>query len=101
MARTVGGAEAPPTFSVSTPKESPLTHADREPAHPQAADRAEGEDEDAGASRSSAEAGRLHARLHDDAEEAELGPSQGRARPADERDGGRLVHPGGGAQPPG
>ena len=61
----------------------------------------QGEDEDACAARGSAEAGRLHARLHDDPEEAELGAAQGRARAADERDGGHDLHPGRGAQPAG
>ena len=41
-----------------------------------------------------AEARRLHARLHDDPQEAELGAAQGRARAADERDGGHDLHPG-------
>ena len=44
---------------------------------------------------------RLHARLHRDAEEAELRPSQGRPRPAHQRHGGHLLHPRRGAQPPG
>ena len=44
---------------------------------------------------------RLHARLHDDAEEAELRAAQGRAREADEPDGGRRLHPRRGAQPAG
>ena len=48
-----------------------------------------------------AEARRLHARLHDHPEEAELGAAQGRARPADERDGGRRLHSRRGAQPAG
>ena len=46
------------------------------------------------APRRAAEAGRLHARLHDDAEEAELGAAQGRARAADEPDGGHAYIPG-------
>ena len=54
----------------------------------------EGEGEDPCAPRRAAEARRLHARLHDDAEEAELGASQGRARAAHERHGGRRLHPG-------
>ena len=54
-----------------------------------------------GAHRRPAAPGRLHARLHRHAEEAELGSAQGRARPADQRDGGHLLHPGRGPQPPG
>ena len=48
-----------------------------------------------------AAARRLHARLHGDAEEAELGAAQGRPRPAHQRDGGHLLHPGRGPQPSG
>ena len=48
-----------------------------------------------------AEARRLHPRLHDDAEEAELGAAQGRARAADERDRGDDLHPGRRPQPAG
>ena len=39
-----------------------------------------------------AEAWRVHARLHDDAEEAELGAAEGRARAADQRHRGHRVH---------
>src|SRR2546428_9761664 len=41
----------------------------------------------------SPEAGRLHPRVHDDAEEAELRPPEGRARSADEWPRGDVVHP--------
>src|SRR5215207_3392082 len=44
---------------------------------------------------------RLHARVHDHAEEAELGSAQGLPRTADEPDGGHRVHPRRGAQPAG
>ena len=47
-----------------------------------------------GARRRPAEAGRLHARVHAHAEEAELGAAEGRARPADERHGGHAYIPG-------
>src|ERR1043166_8491061 len=40
----------------------------------------------------SAEARRLHPRLHDDAEEAELGAAQSRARPAHQRHRGDVLH---------
>ena len=59
------------------------------------------EDEDPGTAGSAAEARRLHARLHDHAEEAELRAAQGRARPAHERHRGRRLHPRRGAQPAG
>ena len=41
-----------------------------------------------------AAAWRLHSRVHDHAEEAELGAAEGRACAADQRHGGRRVHPG-------
>ena len=62
--------------------------ADHEPTRPEGPSVAAGEDEDACAARGAAEARRLHARLHDDPEEAEFGAAQGRARAADEPDGG-------------
>ena len=51
------------------------------------------QDQDAGPPRRTAKAGRLHARLHGDAEEAELRPAQGRARAPDQPDGGHGLHP--------
>ena len=48
-----------------------------------------------------AAARRLHARLHHDAEEAELGAAQGRPRAADQRHGGHGLHPRRGPQPAG
>ena len=59
------------------------------------------EEQDPCARRLAAEARRLHARLHDHPEEAELGPPEGRPRPAHERHGDRRLHPRRGAQPPG
>ena len=44
--------------------------------------------------RGAAAARRLHARVHDHAEETELGASQGGAGEADQRHGGRRLHPG-------
>src|SRR5215204_2403536 len=75
--------------------------ADNQPARPQGPADAAVEDQDAGAAWCPAEAGGLHARLHHHPEKAELGAAQGRARPADERDGGHDVHPRRGAQPAG
>src|SRR5688572_16099031 len=80
MANAVGGARPLPAFSASR-RGSIYPHAHREPADPQAPHRAQGEDEDAGAPRSPAKAGRVHARLHDDPEEAELGPPESRPCP--------------------
>src|SRR5436190_3512649 len=75
--------------------------ADRKSACAQRALGAQGEDEDARAPGSPAEARCLHARLHRHSEEAELGASEGGARPADERHGGHDLHSGRGAQPAG
>jgi hypothetical protein len=99
-----GGTSCLPALSV--PREEPPTdfeeqRAHRQSARSQGAQVAQGEGQDPRASRRAAEAGRVHARLHDDAEEAELRAAQGRAREADEPDGGRRVHPGRGAQPAG
>ena len=41
----------------------------------------------------SPEEGRVRARLHDDAQETELGPAQGGAGPIDQRNGGQRLHP--------
>src|SRR2546422_984844 len=49
----------------------------------------------------SSEARRLYPRVHDDAEEAELHPPEGRAGAAHERPRGDLLHPGRRPQPPG
>src|SRR5256712_2272851 len=49
----------------------------------------------------SSEARRLYPRVHDDAEEAELRPPEGRAGAAHERPRGDLLHPGRRPQPPG
>ena len=51
--------------------------------------------------RRAAAARRLHARVHDDAEEAELGAAQGRARAHHGLDRGHRLHPGRGPQPAG
>src|ERR671928_356190 len=62
-------------------------NADSESTRAQRSRRPEGEDEDPCPPWGSAEAWCLHARLHDHAEEAELGAPEGRARPAHERHG--------------
>src|SRR6266702_2884374 len=70
------------------------SNADRESTRAQGPSRAEGEGENPCPARGAAEARRLHARLYDDAEEAELRAAQGRPRSADQRDGSRRLHPG-------
>src|SRR5919109_3483944 len=75
--------------------------ADRKPAGPERQGRAQGEGQDPCPPRRPAEAGSVHARHDADAEEAELGPAEGRASTADERHGGRRLHPRRGAQPAG
>src|ERR1043166_7154534 len=74
------------------------THADRKSAGPERQGRPEGEGQDPCSPRRSAEAGRVYARHDADAEEAELGSPEGCARSADQRHGGRRLHPGRGAQ---
>src|SRR2546423_13981225 len=76
-------------------------HADRQSTRAQGPQGPEGEDEDPAPRGLPSEAGRLHACLHDHPEEAELGPAEGGARPAHERAGGHLLHPGRGPQPAG
>src|SRR5438067_2579006 len=88
--------DSPPFF-----RSRSQTDADRESACSQGPQDAQGEDEDARACRLAAEARRLHARLHDHPEKAELGSAEGGACSPDERDGGRRLHPRGGPQPPG
>src|SRR6185312_13101550 len=51
------------------------------------------QDQDAGPAWRTPEAGRLHARVHGHAQEAELGPPQGGPRAPDEPDGGHGLHP--------
>src|ERR1700678_3366070 len=75
------------------PSWSEGTDADDQPAHSQAAGCAAREEEGAGLAAESAKARRLHPRLHDDAEEAELGVAQGRQGPADQRLRSDRLHP--------
>src|SRR3712207_469970 len=63
-------------------KSSKGVNAHRQSACAQGSAQAEVEDEDPCAPRRAPEARRLHARVHDHAEEAELGSPEGRARPA-------------------
>ena len=63
-------------------------HAHRQSACAQRPGQAEVQDQDPCPPRRSAEARRVHARVHDDAKEAELGSAEGRPRPADQRHGG-------------
>src|SRR5947199_142432 len=76
-------------------------NADRQSTRAQGSHRAEAAGEDACPAWGAAEARCVHARVHDHAQEAELGSAQGRPRPADERHGGRGLHSGRGSQPPG
>jgi hypothetical protein len=76
-------------------------HADDQSARPERPRKGAHEDEEPRAAEQPPEAGGLRARVHADAEEAELGAAQGRTRPADERHRGHDVHPGRGPQPPG
>src|SRR3954453_17484904 len=69
-------------------------HADDQSADPPSAGGAEVAQEGAGAAAVAAEARSLHARLHDDPEEAELGAAQGREGAPDQRLRGDRLHPG-------
>src|SRR5262245_31992288 len=60
-----------------------------------------GQDQDARAEGLAAAPGRLHARVHDHAQEAELRAAQGLPGPAHRRRRGHRVHPGGRPQPAG
>src|SRR5437763_2413314 len=89
--RLAGHSVPAPTVSLWR-SEDERTDADCESTGAQGPEGPEGEDEDAPSRGLAAEAGRLHARFHDHAEEAELGSAQGRPRPLDERPGGHLLH---------
>src|SRR5581483_10775649 len=75
--------------------------ADRQSTRAQGQEGRDGEDQDACSRGCAAEARRMHACHDADAEEAELGPAEGRPRPAHQRSGGRCLHPRRGAQPAG
>src|SRR6516164_3167837 len=68
--------------------------ADDQPADRKSARGAEVAQEGAGAAAVAAEARRVHARLHHDPEEAELGASQGRQGAPDQRVRGDRLYPG-------
>src|SRR5258708_18515985 len=68
--------------------------ADDQPADRKSAHGTEVAQEGARAAAIAAEAGRLHARLPHDAEEAELGAAQGRQGAPDQRVRGDRLHPG-------
>src|SRR5438067_12324775 len=67
-------------------------YADHQPARPARPAHRGRKRKGARAARQSAEAWRLHARLHDHAEKAELGAAQGRAGAADEWLRGDCLH---------
>src|SRR6266404_5528082 len=69
--------------------------ADDQPVDPQAAGGAKGPQKGAGPAAIAAEAGRMHARLHHHAQEAEFGAAQGREGASDQRVRGHRVHSGG------
>src|SRR6476660_7036597 len=69
-------------------------NADGESVDPQAADERAQAQHRAGVAAIAAEARRLHARLYDHAEEAELGVAQGRQGAAYQRLRGDRLHPG-------
>src|SRR5918996_3333159 len=71
------------------------------PAGPQGPPEQGREDQDTGAEGLAAAAGGLHARLHDHAQEAQLGPAQGVPGTAVQRHRGHRLHPRRGPQPPG
>src|SRR5437588_5529869 len=68
-------------------------HADDQSADPPSAGAAKVAQEGAGAAAEPAEAWGLHARLHDDPEEAELGAAQGREGAPDQWLRGDRLHP--------
>src|ERR1051326_4734787 len=75
--------------------------ADNHPADPQAAGGAARAQEGAGAAAEPAKARRVHTRLYDHAQEAELGPAQGRQGAPDQRVRGDWLHSGRGPSPAG
>src|SRR5271165_2703033 len=77
----------------ASPSLEQVTNADGQSAHSQAAGDATREEESAGPAAEPAKARRLHARLHDDAEKAELGVAQGREGAADQRLRSHRLHP--------
>src|SRR5207247_11245518 len=68
--------------------------ADPEPAGPTWPAAGTKQDRRSGVAELPPEARRVHARVHDHAQEAELGAAQGGACPAHQRGGSHLLHPG-------
>ena len=68
------------TFELTKTKEREKAHGHNESASPQASFTETGKEYGSGAASQSAEARRLHTRVHHDTEEAELSDAQGRAR---------------------
>ena len=77
------------------------SRAHHRPARPQRADNEAVEDEDPRLEGGAATPRRVHARLHDHAQEAELRAPQSRPRPPDQRFGDHRLHPRRGPQPAG
>src|SRR5947208_15553872 len=75
----------PPLFSKDIWQLFLRGYADHQSARPARSPRHGSKREGASAARQSAEARRLHPCLHHDAQEAELGPAEGRTGPADQR----------------
>src|SRR5690606_22838570 len=83
------------------PNEDLKADANRQPVDPQAAAASRQPQPRPGAAELAAEARRLHPRLYDDAEEAELRAAQGGEGAPDQRLRGDRLYPGRGAQPAG
>src|SRR6185312_15082342 len=81
-------------FRLDEPTEVAKANANDQPADCQSAAPAEVAQQGAGSPGVAAEARRLYARLHDDAEEAELGAAQGRQGASHQRLRGDRLYPG-------
>src|SRR5438132_12598061 len=92
---------AAPCQSLEHRIEEIWTHAYDSPIGPQGPCRRGGEDKKPGAAELAAEARSVRARLHADAQEAELGSPQGRPRAADQRHRGDHLYPWSRPQPAG
>ena len=93
-AKKDAGRQPPTSFRLDEPTEVAKANANDQPADCQAAAPAEGAQQGSGPAGVAAEARGLHARLHDDPEEAELGAAQGRQGTPDQRLRGDRLHPG-------
>src|SRR5438309_11597066 len=90
----VAGVGLPPLFCKDIWQLFLKGYADHQSARAARPPRHGSKREGARAARQSAEARRMHARLHDDAQEAELGAAEGRTGPADQWVRGDGLHPG-------